>query len=195
VAGSEKGGALPEYVSQLVRANASIVVFTVIHLVVWGIFLGYRGFVLVGSSALADSYQQWSKCVFHNFGSIKSMSGVSGGDEGYLAVCGHVPAVRIPFTLALTAVVIVVLYGALMSSMHFWSLARKATLDLEWPFVVTLTRAYVAATDFLRRDRRPLNPLPNWSSDADAAVAPVPAKTGAASAVNACAPAVAADEL
>jgi hypothetical protein len=99
--------AVPKYMRQLLRVNASILLFAVTHLVVWGLNFGYRALLQLNNAKYAKSYADWTACAFAHF--------EGSAPDAWKAVCGEAPAERLPFTSSLMGLWVFCLYGFFMS--------------------------------------------------------------------------------
>jgi hypothetical protein len=113
------------YISSLIRVNASIIVFTVAHVMLWACLMSYRISITLDQQRATRSYITWTDCAFDHFD--------ANHPSEWMTVCGKVPHYRITVVSTAVAVAAVGIYGALVSFMHFSSMVRQALdSDFMW---------------------------------------------------------------
>jgi hypothetical protein len=105
------------FMHPLIRANMSIIVFTVVHLAVWGLVLIYIALESLHAGRNGRSYKKWVRCAFTNFDKSQP--------KAWEAICGSHAKYRASFNLAVVTLMAVTLYGALITAMHFSTIARQ----------------------------------------------------------------------
>jgi hypothetical protein len=120
----EKGPNRGNFAS-LLRVNASILVFTVAHVVLMTCIFTYRIIVVSSQSKTRASYAEWTKCAFDNFDGSHP--------DAWIETCGELPKYHLSFGITVLAIVGYCCYGALVSAMHFSSMVRQALdSDFMW---------------------------------------------------------------
>jgi hypothetical protein len=118
----------------LLRANASVLIFLLVHATVWSLL----GIILVVLSILEDrflkKYAEWTECVFNNY--------QNENPDAWMDACGeHPPDFGFKNPL-LACYVAAGLYGALVCMMHFSSLIIALTRSMRL-HVTTLSGFFV----------------------------------------------------
>jgi hypothetical protein len=108
--------ALPRHVRQLIRVNATLLIFTIAYLVIWSINIAYRLLLFANNAKYAKSYESWTACAFAHFDGSAS--------DKWKAVCGDVPADRLSFSFILAEYWMIGLYGLFMSFTYFLSIRK-----------------------------------------------------------------------
>jgi hypothetical protein len=115
---SSLGSSKANFRVQLIKANSSILIFTLTHLLTWLLFLGYKGYALLHDKDAEESYEEWISCVFQHF--------TGDTTDQWKTICGKVPPKRIPYSISVIYFACMALYGFIISAMHFWTIASRA---------------------------------------------------------------------
>jgi hypothetical protein len=134
----------------LLRANASVLIFLLVHATVWSLL----GTVLLSLSVLEDqflqTYADWTECVFNNY--------KNENPDAWMDVCGELSP-DFGFKNPLLACYVAAgLYGALVCLMHFSSLVTSLTRSTRL-HIITLSSFFGTCGEsvydcFMMEDRR-----------------------------------------